>query len=96
MLVADAPLAIDNEGLRDAIDAPIDADPAVIGADPRIRVAERRDPRHRGILFVLVVDAVDRHALGRGERLQYGMLGAARRASRREGVDEADMPLQIG
>ena len=63
MLVADAPGAIDDEGLGDAVDAPIDADPAVIGADPRIGIAELGDPGERRVGLVLVVDAVDRHAL---------------------------------
>src|ERR1700687_4844154 len=61
MLVANAAGPIDDEGLRHAIDAPIDANPPVIGADPRIRIAERGDPGERGIPLVLVVDAVDRN-----------------------------------
>src|SRR5258708_37359960 len=68
MLVADAAQAIDDEGLGDAVDPPIDADAPVVGADPGIGIAERGDPGERRLFLVLVIDAVDRDALAGSQR----------------------------
>src|SRR5260370_172849 len=58
MLVADAALAIDDEGLGDAVDPPIDADPSVVGADPGVGIAERGDPAARSHWAASTITAV--------------------------------------
>ena len=55
-------------------------DESVIRADPGIGIAKFGDPSQCGIRLVLVIDAVDRHALGLGERVEDPVLGTARRA----------------
>ena len=57
-LVGDAPVAADDEGLRHAIDAPVDRGAAVrIGADRVERIAVAADEAARVVGPVLVVDA---------------------------------------
>ena len=79
--VAHPSRAVYDEGLRHAVNAEIDSGAATrIHADPCIGIAQRRQILLRIGGWVLVVDAVDRHAHDLREFRQHRSLGAARRA----------------
>src|SRR5262249_3933057 len=78
MAEADAPGLVENIGLRHAVDAELDADPAVaVDAYATIRVAELRQEFLRVLGLVLIGDAVEGAAAILLEAHQERMLGAA-------------------
>src|SRR5262249_39721988 len=84
VLVTDAPVAIDHEGLRHAVDAEIDSDPArFIVANRSIGIAQFAQPLARVGGLVLVVDAIDRHPTLALQAQQDRVLRAAGHAPRR-------------
>src|SRR4051794_33400337 len=80
-LERDAPVAPDQEGLGDAVDAPVDGGTAVlVGADERERIAVAAEEPARILGLVLVVDAGDANALVLGEVHKQWRLVVARHA----------------
>src|SRR5262245_34912265 len=60
LLVAHRSLLVDDERLRNAIDAPVDADASVAVDNRRgVRIAEARKPAEARLRLVLVVEADD-------------------------------------
>ena len=102
-LVGDRPVAPDDEGLRHAVDAPVDSRPAVrVEADLGVGVSLGAEKAAHVLGRILLRDAEDHHSLRlqrgvRRERHQIGMLEMAGLAPRAENIDDADMALaEIG
>src|SRR3546814_13942862 len=74
---ADASVAVDDEGLGHAGDAPLDGGTAGIGADAPVGIAELGQPGGGVLRLVAVIDPVERHAGLLGQRAEEGMLSAA-------------------
>src|SRR3546814_6117762 len=77
---ADASVAVDDEGLGHAGDAPLDGGTAGIGADAPVGIAELGQPGGGVLRLVAVIDPVERHAGLLGQRAEEGMLSAAGQA----------------
>ena len=96
MLVGDAPVRVDDEGLRHAVDAPVDTDATVgVGAGARVGITELGKPGLGLPGLVLVVDSVNRNDVSTRELCEQRMLVAARHAPGGEHVHERDLADQI-
>src|SRR6267143_1318224 len=95
-LVADHAALVDDVGLRHAVHAVVDADPAVEieGREP-VRVAKALQPAERIVALVLVIQPVNRHRAALREFDQDRMLVAAGDAPRRPHVEDPHLALQI-
>src|SRR6185437_10897326 len=88
-LVGDVTVAADDEGLRHAVDAPVDAGAAArILSGRRIRIAVAAEEAARVAGLVLVVDTDELDALVLRQRLEERHLVVARHAPRRPHVHE--------
>ena len=96
LLVADHALPVDHEGLGHAVDAEIDAHPALgIGDAQHVGIAELLEPRLAGVRLVLVVEPDERNDAALRELHEQRMLVAARRAPRRPHVEEPHLALHV-
>src|SRR6266511_5479415 len=97
VLVSDAAVLADNEGLRNAVDSPINADSAVaIGAGARVRVAQCVEPPRGVVGVVLVVETVNRNDTFGLKLHEHGMLLPARDAPRSKDIDQRHLADEIG
>jgi hypothetical protein len=82
-------MRIDDKGLGNAVNAPVDPHPPVdIRAGPGVRVAHLIEPVRRIVRLVLVIEPVDRNRPLRFQSHQQWMLFPARHAPGREDIDE--------
>jgi hypothetical protein len=96
VLHANDAVAVDDEGLRDAIDAEVEADAAVLVEERRVvGIAEARQPRARVGAGVLVVESVDRHDALLRELEQQRVLFAAGDAPRGPDVEDERLALEV-
>src|SRR5712692_8143371 len=95
-LVADHAALVDDVGLRHAVHAVVDANPAVEiqGREP-VWVAEAFQPAERIVALVLVIEPVQRCRAALREFDQHRMLVAAGDAPRRPHVEDPHLALQI-
>src|SRR5438445_5944716 len=95
-LVTDHAALVDDVGLRHAVYAVVDADPAVeIEGRQPVRIAEALQPAERIVGLVLVIEPVQRCRAALRERDEYRMLVAAGNAPRRPHVENPHLALQI-
>src|SRR5712691_4438095 len=95
-LVADHAALVDDVGLRHAVYAVVDADPAVEieGREP-VRVAKALQPAERIVALILVIQPVQRCRGALRELDQHRMLVAAGDAPRGPYVEDPHLALQI-
>src|SRR2546427_3359903 len=95
-LVADHAALVDDVGLRHAVHAVVDADPAVeIEGRQPVRVAEALQPAERIVARVLVIEPVQRCRGALRELDQHRMLVAAGDAPRSPYVEDPHPALQV-
>src|SRR3546814_2081600 len=86
----------DDEGLRHAVDAPVDGNAAIpVGAGPGVGIAQGIEPAC-GILGPVPVDeAMDRHDAFGAEPHEERMLVAAGGAPGGKDIDQRDFALEV-
>src|SRR2546426_9435378 len=95
-LVADHAALVDDVGLRHAVHAVVDADPAVeIEGRQPVRIAEALQPAERIVGLVLVIEPVQRRRGALRELDQHRMLVAAGDAPRGPYVEDPHPALQV-
>src|SRR5262249_24608240 len=95
-LVGDAAIAADEEGLRHAVDPPIDRRAAIaVGPGGNEWIAVAADEAARILGLVLVIDPDDADALILGELHEQRRFVVAGRAPRRPYVDQRDRAFEI-
>src|SRR6188508_2150733 len=96
VLQADDAVLVDDEGLGHAVDAEVDADPALDVVERGVvRIAEAGQPAGGVLALVLVVEAVERHHLLLRELDQQRMLLAAGDAPRGPDVEHPDLAAHV-
>src|SRR5664279_5053778 len=96
VLHADDAVAVDDEGLRHAVHAEIDADPSLVVEERGVvRVAEAGQPAVGVEPRVLVVEAIDRHGALLGELDEHRVLLAAGDAPRGPDVEDEGLAAQV-
>src|SRR5204863_8840021 len=94
LLVADDAGLVDQECLRHAVHAIVDADASIAIDDRvRIRIAVLREPCAAGVGFILVIQAVYGNDVGLRELPEPRMLDTARYAPRRPHVQQPYLAL---
>src|SRR4051812_1738234 len=94
-LVADHPLAVDDEGLGHAVDAVVHPEAALaVVQGERVGVAEASEPGNGLLALVLVVEPDHRRGARARQRGEGGVLLAARDAPRSPHVENPYLPFE--